>query len=60
MSEKKKKIQKKTCFVFYANKILQIFSEQFAPFDSALRLGHRNSMRPPKACDHPERAFNRF
>ena len=36
------------------------FSEKPASFGSALRLGHRNSLRPPKAYDHPERAFNRL
>ena len=36
------------------------FSEQRAPFRSALRLGHRNSVHPHKACDPQERVFNRL
>ena len=30
--------------------------KQRAPSGSELRLGHRNSVQPPKASDHPKRA----
>ena len=49
--ENKKKYSR---FLFLLRFVSFFSSEQCAPFGSALRLGHQNSVQPPKACNTPE------
>ena len=53
----RKNCQEYFLFCFNA-KFVSFFAKQCAPFGSALRLSHWNSVRPPKVFDHPKSSFN--